>query len=117
MIATDSGEAKELKGIYLRSIPGTKAKNGNTDTLKLLADVYSSLGAALGFDGSFAKAGPFDNLKFNATIGMSRSIFSASSGYTPLRGGRWLCERVEYKRPSPLPLWLFACPRISRRGP
>jgi hypothetical protein len=85
MVATDSGEAKELRGVYLRSVPGSKAKSDGASSLKLLADAYSSLGAAVGLVGAFPKAGPFQNLNFNLGLGMSRSISttSFSTAYTP----------------------------------
>jgi len=75
---------KQLRGVFLKPVDGTAPKDSGA-SLKLLADVYSSLGACLGIVGDFPKAGPFEGLKFDVEAGVSRSIFSTAtaSGYSP----------------------------------
>lgn len=83
MVTEDSNAEKEVHGFFLKPIAGTTAKAENGSSLKLLADAYSSLGAMVGINGSFPKAGPFSSLAFTADVGVSRSLFSANSGYSP----------------------------------
>jgi lipopolysaccharide assembly outer membrane protein LptD (OstA) len=60
------------------SASGSSQKSGQT--LKLLADVYSSLGAMIGLTGSFpdSRGGSLD---FSVDVAASRSIFQQSSGF------------------------------------
>ncbi len=85
--AVDSGEEyeKELRGVFLQdtSVP---RKDASKDTLKLLADIYSNLGAFIGAEGLFESKGMLKSLKFNAGLGFSRSIFTDSGYYTPFAG-------------------------------
>ncbi len=89
---TQDSRPKELKGLFLRSVedPGKKAEDKGGASLKVLADVYSSLGAYLGLVASLPKLGPLKNLKLDLGLGLSRSIFTTSSGYSPLAApGNW----------------------------
>jgi len=81
---TRSGEGyeKELRGVFLQETNSPK-KSVSKDTLKLLADIYSNLGAFIGLDGIFEAKGIIKNLEFSAGFGFSRSIFSDSGYYTP----------------------------------
>lgn len=80
--SSNQGNEKELKGVFL--LPTDKArKTKNKDTLKVLADIYSSLGAHVGLEGVFASRGVFESLDFSVGLGFSRSIFSDSGYYTP----------------------------------
>jgi len=87
----DSTGKKQLRGVFLKPVEGTAPKDSGA-SLKLLADVYSSLGACVGIIGNFPKAGPFEGLKFDVEAGVSRSIFSTSTstGYSPYSAaGDW----------------------------
>ena len=87
----DTTGKKQLRGVFLKPVDGTVPKDSGA-SLKLLADVYSSLGACAGIVGNFPKAGPFEGLKFDVRAGVSRSIFSTStgSGYSPyVAAGEW----------------------------
>lgn len=89
---TQDSRPKELKGLFLRSVEdsGKKAEDKGGASLKILADVYSSLGAYLGLVASLPKLGVLRNLKLDLGLGLSRSIFSTSSGYSPLvAAGNW----------------------------
>lgn len=89
---TQDSRPKELRGLFLRSVedPGIKAEDKGGASLKILADVYSSLGAYLGLVASLPKLGSLRNLKLDLGLGLSRSIFSTSSGYSPLAAaGSW----------------------------
>jgi lipopolysaccharide assembly outer membrane protein LptD (OstA) len=85
MIATDAGSEKQVRGFFLEPLPGSKAKEEGAASLKLLADVYSSLGAMVGVEGALPKAGPLSNLAFSLGLAVSRSILPVSfgSGYSP----------------------------------
>jgi lipopolysaccharide assembly outer membrane protein LptD (OstA) len=71
------------QGMFIRrdgTVKGSQDAGTSSDYLKILADIYSSLGIYAGVAGSFgdAKAG---KLTFGAGIGLSRSIFLQSNGY------------------------------------
>jgi hypothetical protein len=80
---SSSGEQKELHGVFLKPIEGTTAKADTGATLKLLADVYTNLGAYAGLTGNFPKSGILDKLNFTAGVGVSRSLFATANGYSP----------------------------------
>ena len=87
----ESSGKKQLRGVFLKPVEGA-APNDTGASLKLLADVYSSLGACVGVIGNFPKAGPFEGLKFDVEAGVSRSIFSTATttGYSPYAAaGDW----------------------------
>jgi lipopolysaccharide assembly outer membrane protein LptD (OstA) len=95
-----SGGATERSGIFIRHIQKDDA-NGQVDasaqaaaqstqpdkafppsgaSLKLLADVYSALGAYLGIQGAYP-ATKASSLSFSLGVGVSRSLFLESTGY------------------------------------
>ncbi|MCE5257188.1 MAG: hypothetical protein LLF89_10140, partial [Spirochaetaceae bacterium] len=88
MSTSNSGPA-ETKGVFIRRrIFDDSPQQGSStasseNTLKLMADAYSSLGAYIGMKGEF----PFsssNSLSFQVGIGLSRSIFYESTGaYSP----------------------------------
>lgn len=76
------GYEKELEGVFLRETNRPRAETPR-DTFKLLADVYSGLGAFLGLDGTFQDLGVLQDLKFSLGLGLSRSLFPSGGYYTP----------------------------------
>jgi hypothetical protein len=83
---TDKADgAREIKGIFLRSVPGPAPANESAfSQLKVMLDFYSGLGAFAGLDGKLQAAKPVERLEFQAGLGLSRSIFgNATTGYTP----------------------------------
>ncbi len=76
------GYEKELKGVFLRETNRPRTETPR-DSFKLLADVYSGLGAFLGLDGTFQDLGILRDLKFSLGLGLSRSLFSSGGYYTP----------------------------------
>lgn len=81
-VRTGPGYEKELRGVFLRETnrPRTEVPR---DNLKVLADVYSNLGAFLGLEGTFGSLGDFRDFKFSLGLGLSRSLFSSGGYYTP----------------------------------
>jgi len=87
---TSSGGKGERWGVFIRRITRDNPESGSpseeqTDAaspgvLKLLADVYSSLGLYLGVQGSFPKLGS-GGLDFSVGLGLSRSLFLQSNGF------------------------------------
>lgn len=94
-----SGGTAERSGIFIRHIQkesaegqaGASAQASSAErakasalpagtTLKLLADIYSALGAYLGLQGSYP-ATKASSLSFSIGIGLSRSLFLESTGY------------------------------------
>ena len=70
---SETGETayrEELRGLFLRKIPGESPPPDNGQDLKLLLDVYSRLGGFAGMNGDFP---PLAN--FRVGVGFSRSIF------------------------------------------
>ena len=76
------GYEKALKGVFLQDTEKSKTTKAK-DTLKLLADIYSNLGAYIGLEGLFSPKGAFKDVSFSFGLGFSRSIFSDSGYYTP----------------------------------
>ncbi|HVP18319.1 MAG TPA: hypothetical protein VMU36_04930, partial [Spirochaetia bacterium] len=83
---SETGETaykEELRGLFLRKIPGESPPPDNGQKLKLLLDLYSRLGAFAGMSGDFPPLA-----SFRVGLGFSRSVFlfTDSSGaqyYTP----------------------------------
>jgi hypothetical protein len=80
---SDTGETaykEELRGLFLRKIPGESPPPYNGQNLKLLLDLYSRLGAFVAMTGDFPPLA-----SFRAGLGFSRSIFLDQTGvyYTP----------------------------------
>jgi len=68
----------ELHGIFLRKVPATAASANKGESLKLMLDAYSRLGAFLGIAGNFPPL-----VTFKAGIGVSRSLFGDSVSISP----------------------------------
>jgi hypothetical protein len=86
LMSYQGGDEKptKLKGLFLRHVAGPKPKD--TDTLKVICDLYSGLGGVAGVAGSFAKAGPLGKTEFYASAGRSRSLFAIdSTNYSPFQ--------------------------------
>jgi len=79
----DSGPDKptKLNGIFLRRVSGPVPKDAGT--LKVMADAYSALGGFAGIQGSLPKLGALGKTELFAGVGLSRSIFTTSKGYSP----------------------------------
>jgi lipopolysaccharide assembly outer membrane protein LptD (OstA) len=89
MLEQRSSTQKRIQGIFIQRMQsGTEASaalNTRTDgsgitTLKLLADIYSSLGVFVGVEGTIATPA-LTSLDFSLGFGLSRSIFLQSNGY------------------------------------
>lgn len=83
----EGGITKEVSGIFIRRVQsgaaggeGEKKEKGEAATLKLLADIYSSLGLHVGLAGKFPEAA-WGKIDFSLGLGLSRSLFLESSGY------------------------------------
>jgi hypothetical protein len=76
-----SSGPKKIHGLFLRPTDESGAKVDTSSSLKLLADVYSNLGAFVGLDGGFSKLGPLTSLSLKSGLGLSRSLFYESTGY------------------------------------
>ncbi len=78
--AGGSAYKEELRGLFLRKIPGEAPPPDNGQNLKLLLDLYSHLGGFFGVTGEFPPLA-----SFRTGIGISRSIFplSAAGPYSP----------------------------------
>jgi len=81
-IGDTTGVQRELirDGLFMVKGSGIDADGGDGEnSLKYILDVYTSLGAATGFLGSFPHIGQSASLDFYSSIGVSRSIDSAGS--------------------------------------
>jgi lipopolysaccharide assembly outer membrane protein LptD (OstA) len=76
-----SSGPKKVHGLFLRPTDEAGAKVDTSSSLKLLADVYSNLGAFVGLDGGFSKLGALTSLSLKSGLGLSRSLFYESTGY------------------------------------
>jgi lipopolysaccharide assembly outer membrane protein LptD (OstA) len=72
---------KQVHGLFLRPSGDAGAKVDTSSSLKVLADIYSNLGAFVGLDSSFDKLGPFTGFSIKSGLGVSRSLFYESTGY------------------------------------
>lgn len=68
--AGDAGYNLELNGLFLRKVPATTPPVNKGQTLKLMVDAYSRLGAFAGIAGDFSPL-----TTFRTGIAVSRSIF------------------------------------------
>ncbi|MBL8965729.1 MAG: LPS-assembly protein LptD [Spirochaetaceae bacterium] len=92
MSSQASSGPKELRGLFLH--PEGKASSSSSSasgpSLKLLVDLYSGLGALVGLDGRIAPAGGLEKLEFSSAVGLSRSLFGVTGGYSPyVADGAW----------------------------
>ncbi len=81
----------EVKGLFLRRVDDPrKTAPDDGSYLKFMVDLYSSLGAFAGMDGSSGKRGPLEKGSFAFGLGLSRSIFGEGTGYSPFdQAGDW----------------------------
>jgi len=93
MAKASSGGPVETRGIFLHPVKDAEAAAKDAasgPTLKLLADLYSGLGAFVGLDGKLAAKAPLEKLEFTAGVGLSRSLFPVTNGYSPyVQEGDW----------------------------
>ena len=84
-----SGAAATTRdGLYLVPDPSAEDAEPSPDTIKLLADLYTKLGAVVGVEADLQSLGPFSNVSFNAGVAATRHIYltnypGAGSAYTP----------------------------------
>lgn len=69
------------EGLFLRNLD-EDAKESGKDYFKIMADVYSSLGFMLGFDGSFTGSGYVKSFSLLGSIGFSNTLYEPISGIT-----------------------------------
>jgi len=82
MTTTGPAQATQLKGLFLRNVPGPPPKD--VGSLKTIFDLYSNLGGFAGLQGSFPKLSFLGKTDLFTGIGLSRSLFLESSGaYSP----------------------------------
>jgi hypothetical protein len=78
------GYERKVEGVFLRTTRDKK-KDANTDFIKVMADLYSNLGAFAAAQAQLASLGPLGSTTGFAGIGLSRSLFIGFDGvtYTP----------------------------------
>ena len=82
MTSTGPAQATQLKGLFLRTVPGPPPKD--VGSLKTIFDLYSNLGGFAGLQGSFPKLSFLGKTDLFTGIGLSRSLFLESTGaYSP----------------------------------
>jgi hypothetical protein len=75
----DTLKEQERHGLFLKNLP--EDAGGNTrDYLKIMADGYSGLGAAVGVAGSFSNSSYLKSLTFSTMLGFSRTLYAPDSG-------------------------------------
>jgi hypothetical protein len=87
---TDSGPDKptKLEGLFLRRVAGPAPKDEGT--IKLMADAYSALGVFGAVQGDLPKLFFLGKTTFFGGLGLSRSLFSVTDGYSPyVAAGDW----------------------------
>lgn len=87
---TTENNERYLDGIFLRTgnTPLSSGALGSSDTLKLIVDYYSRLGAYIGLEGDFQQLGIISPLQFNVALSYSRHLYRTSgflNQYTSLR--------------------------------
>lgn len=87
-IAEDDGGdvARQREGLFLRVVEEPEEGEEPDWTLKFLSDIYTTLGAYVGVDGTFVDIWFLDALEFRSGIAASRHIYSQGPlSYTPFR--------------------------------
>lgn len=78
-----SGYERNIEGVFLRTTR-EKKKGTTTDYIKVLVDMYSTLGGFAATQAKVAAWGPFKSIVGFAGLGMTRSAFASADGtYTP----------------------------------
>ena len=89
LFSQGGNEVREVSGIFIkrRSADSEGAKDGASGTasqgasLKLLADIYSSLGIFVGLEGSAPQKKSGGSLDYSLGFALSRSLFLQTNGY------------------------------------
>ncbi|MFP4430414.1 MAG: hypothetical protein ACLFPV_04125 [Spirochaetaceae bacterium] len=77
---------REREGLFLRVVEEPSEEEEPDWTLKFLSDIYTTLGAYVGVDGTFVDIWFLDSLEFRGGIAASRHIYSQGLfSYTPFR--------------------------------
>jgi lipopolysaccharide assembly outer membrane protein LptD (OstA) len=90
-IAGEESSERVIRGLFLARAEGEEEYNqarrdyaeATESHIKLMADVYSYLGAALGVTGKLSRLGPLESLNFYFSLGRSRQLSYASGLYSP----------------------------------
>jgi len=78
-----SGLERKVDGVFLRTTRDKK-KDATSDFIKVIVDLYSTLGGFAAAQAQVASWGPFKSIAGFAGIGLTRSAFTADDGsYTP----------------------------------
>lgn len=87
LFQSDSNMEQVRSGLFFRNTDKVDTST-STDYLKIMADVYSSLGGMIALDGSFTPSKSIPNISFFAAIGLSRTLVPLSDGsYSSLYTG------------------------------
>ena len=81
-----SARVREGLFLVLPEDPDPSADPQNSDTVRILLDLYTMLGAFAGFEASLAQLGPLSQFEFFGGVGVSRHIYTYGSGgiaFTP----------------------------------
>lgn len=81
---------QERDGLFLRNLD--EDDKPSTETLKIVADLYSNLGFMTGVEGVFKPESVIKDISFKTYIGFSNTLFPAGGQYTtysPLDGRRY----------------------------
>lgn len=83
-LSQDEGsQRREVRGLFLRST-GEAAPAASSDFVKVMADLYTGLGAFAGAKAQLAALGPFNTIGLSLGLGFSRSLFPLADGsYSP----------------------------------
>lgn len=71
---------QERDGLFLRNLDENDTMG--TDSLKLMADIYSNLGVMAGIEGVFKPSSAISSISFKSYFGFSNTIFPAGTQYT-----------------------------------
>jgi hypothetical protein len=75
----DTLKKQERHGLFFKNLE-EDAADSTPDYFKIMADGYSSLGAAVGIGGSFSSDSYIKSLSFNTMLGFSRTLYAPDSG-------------------------------------
>jgi hypothetical protein len=78
-----AGYERKIEGVFLRTTR-EKKKGTTTDFIKVIVDLYSTLGGFAAVQAKVATLGPFKSIVGFTGLGLTRSAFASSDGtYTP----------------------------------
>lgn len=77
-LAENAGEGvpREIDGLFLRPVENPEDVEVSENTLKLLGDVYTTLGAYIGLEADYADLGFADTLQAALGLGVSKNIYN-----------------------------------------